>query len=87
MLNLLSKSISLAMIVDMEKVLPVLATTLIFVLIGLVVFGIAFFIVVKVAPFSVKKEIEDDQNISLGIIIGAIIIGIAMIISAAIQGN
>lgn len=87
MLNLLSKSISLGLIVDMEKVLPVLATTLIFVLIGLVVFGIAFFIVVKVSPFSVKKEIEEDQNISLGIIIGAIIIGIAMIISAAIQGN
>lgn len=87
MLNLLSKSISLAMVVDMEKVLPVLATTLIFVLIGLVVFGIAFFIVVKVAPFSVKKEIEEDQNTALGIIIGAVIIGIAMIISSAIQGN
>jgi putative membrane protein len=44
-------------------------------------------IVVLVAPFSVKKEIEEDHNTSLAIIIGAIIIGIAMIISAAIQGN
>jgi putative membrane protein len=87
MLNLLSKSISLGLIVDLEKVLPVLATTVIFVLIGLIVFGIAFFIVVKVAPFSVKKEIEEDQNTSLAIIIGSIIIGVALIISAAIQGN
>jgi uncharacterized membrane protein YjfL (UPF0719 family) len=87
MLNLLSKPISLGLIVDFDKLLPVLATTLIFVLIGLVVFGIAFFIVVKVAPFSVKKEIEEDQNTALGVIIGAIIIGVAMIISAAIQGN
>jgi hypothetical protein len=39
------------------------------------------------APFSVHKEIEEDQNVALGIIIGAIIIGIALIISAAIQGN
>jgi putative membrane protein len=87
MLNLLSKPIALGLIVDFDKLLPVLATTLIFVFIGLIVFGIAYWIIVKVAPFSVKKEIEDDQNVALGIIIGAIIIGVAMIISAAIQGN
>ena len=75
------------MIVDMDKLLPVLLTTVIFVAIGLVVFAVAFFIVVLVAPFSVKKEIEEDQNTSLAIIIGAIIIGVALIISAAIQGN
>ena len=78
---------NLALIVKLDDLLPVLATTVIFVLIGLVVFAIAFFIVVKVAPFSVKKEIEDDQNTALAIIIGAIIIGVALIISAAIQGN
>jgi putative membrane protein len=87
MLNLLSSIISLGLIVKLDELLPVLATTVIFVLIGLIVFGIAFFIVVKVAPFSVKKEIEDDQNTALAIIIGAIIIGVAMIISSAIQGN
>jgi putative membrane protein len=87
MLSLLSRSISLGLIVDFDKLLPVLATTVIFVAIGLIVFGIAFFIVVKVAPFSVKKEIEEDQNTSLAIIIGSIILGVAWIISAAIQGN
>ena len=87
MLNLLSNIIPLALIVKLDELLPVLVTTVIFVLIGLVVFGIAFFIVVKVAPFSVKKEIEDDQNNALAIIIGSIIIGVALIISAAIQGN
>jgi putative membrane protein len=87
MLNLLSNIIPFAFIVKLDELLPVLATTVIFVAIGLVVFAIAFFIVVKVAPFSVKKEIEDDQNTALAIIIGAIIIGVALIISAAIQGN
>jgi putative membrane protein len=87
MLNLLSKPASFLMIVEMDKLLPVLATTIIFVFIGLIVFGIAYWIVVKMAPFSVHKEIEEDQNVALGIIIGAIIIGIAMIISSAIQGN
>jgi len=77
----------LGMVVKMEELLPVLVTTIIFVAIGLVVFGVAFFIVVLVAPFSVKKEIEEDQNTALAVIIGALIIGVAMIISAAIQGN
>ena len=86
MLSLLSNLPPLGMIVKLEELLPVIETTVIFVAIGLVVFALAFVIVVLVAPFSVKKEIEDDQNTSLAIIIGAVIIGIAMIISAAIHG-
>lgn len=78
---------TLAMIVKLEELLPVMATTVIFVAIGLIVFAVAFLIVVLVSPFSVKKEIEEDQNISLAIIIGALIIGVAMIISSAIQGS
>ena len=87
MSNLLTFAPTLGLIVKLEELLPVLATTVIFVAIGLIVFAVAFFIVVLVAPFSVKKEIEEDQNTSLAIIIGALIIGVAMIISAAIQGN
>ena len=69
-----------AMVIKLDELLPVVTTTVIFVAIGLIVFAIAFLIVVLVAPFSVKKEIEDDQNISLAVIIGSVIIGIAMII-------
>lgn len=87
MLNLLSLAPTLGMIVKLEELWTVLESTVIFVALGLIVFAIAFVIVVLVTPFSVKKEIEEDQNTSLAIIIGAIIIGIAMIISAAIQGN
>lgn len=87
MLNLAAIAPTLGLIVKLDDLLPVLATTVIFVAIGLIVFAIAFFIVVLVAPFSVKKEIEDDQNTALAIIIGALIIGVAMIIAAAIQGN
>jgi putative membrane protein len=87
MLNLLLNIIPFAFVVRLQELLPVVLTTIIFVLIGLVVFAVAFVIVVKITPFSVKKEIEDDQNIALAIIIGAIIIGVAMIISSAIQGD
>jgi len=78
---------SLGMVIKLEELWSVIETTVIFVAIGLVVFALAFLIVVLVAPFSVKKEIEEDQNTSLAIIIGSVIIGIAMIISAAIHGS
>ena len=52
--------------------------------IGIVIFAIAFAIMVKIAPFSVKKEIEEDQNTSLAILFGSVFIGLAIIISAGI---
>jgi hypothetical protein len=39
----------------------------------------------KVLPFSIRKEIEEDQNTSLGIVLGSIIIGLSLILSAAIH--
>jgi uncharacterized membrane protein YjfL (UPF0719 family) len=61
--------------------------TAVFAAIGLAVFGIAFWLIVKIAPFSVKKEIEDDQNTALAIIIAGVLIGISLIIAAAISGS
>jgi uncharacterized membrane protein YjfL (UPF0719 family) len=55
--------------------------------IGLAVFAAAFWIMTKVAPFSVRKEIEDDQNTALAIIMAGVIIGVSLIISAAISGQ
>lgn len=61
-------------------------STVLFVLMGLVFFGIGFWLITKIAPFSVRKEIEEDQNTALGIVIGSVIIGIALIVSAAVHG-
>ncbi|MCA9698548.1 MAG: DUF350 domain-containing protein [Myxococcales bacterium] len=53
---------------------------------GLLIFGAFWLLIVWLTPFSIRKEIEDDQNTSLGIILGAVIIGISLIISAAVSG-
>ena len=63
-----------------------LLMAVIFTLVGMVLFGLSIWVIVKLAPFSVQKEIEEDQNTSLGIIMGSIILGIALILAAAIQG-
>ncbi|MEM7234776.1 MAG: DUF350 domain-containing protein [Planctomycetota bacterium] len=59
----------------------------VFTLFGIVIFAAAFKVVEKVTPFSVRKEIEEDQNTALGVLIGSIIIGLAIIIAAAIHGG
>lgn len=51
---------------------------------GVVVFAIAFFVMVKIVPFSVRKEIEEDQNTALAIIMGSVILGLALIIAATV---
>ena len=55
--------------------------------IGLVVFGLAFWIMNKLSPFSIKKEIEEDQNVALAVIMAGVIIGVSLIISAAVSGT
>lgn len=75
---------TLAFVVKIDQLLEVLVTTLIFVFIGLVFFGVAYAVLSRV--FSIHKEIEEDQNVALGIVIGSIMLGIAIIIAAAING-
>jgi putative membrane protein len=77
---------TIALVVPMNQMVDLVVETLAFTLIGLLLFAIAFWIIVKVSPFSIRKELEDDQNIALGIVIASVIIGIAMIVSAAIHG-
>jgi uncharacterized membrane protein YjfL (UPF0719 family) len=65
---------------------PQLLLAVIFTLVGMMLFGFSIWLFVKLAPFSVRKEIEEDQNTSLGIIMGSLILGIAIILAAAIHG-
>ena len=61
-------------------------TTLVFSVVGILMFALAFWIIVKSSPFSVRKELEEDQNVALAIVIASVIIGIALIVSAAVHG-
>jgi hypothetical protein len=61
-------------------------TTLIYVVVGLGLFGFAFYLIDKFTPFSIRKELEEDQNTALAILIGSVILGIAFIVGSAIHG-
>ncbi len=62
------------------------AASLVFSAIGLAVFMAGFFLIRKMLPFDVYKEIEVDQNTALGIVIGSFILGLAFIIGMSIHG-
>jgi putative membrane protein len=68
-------------VVSFENILAVI--TLSFV--GIVVFAVVFWLMVKLSPFSVQKEIEVDQNTSLAILFGSVFIAMAIVISAGIS--
>ena len=74
------------LLIPMSQLPDLVVSTLVFSLIGLVLFGLAFWIIGKVSPFSIRKELEVDQNVALGIVIAAVIIGIALIVAAAVHG-
>jgi uncharacterized membrane protein YjfL (UPF0719 family) len=70
----------------LEGLLPTIVITVVFVVLGLIVFALAFLIIAKSTPFSVRKEIEDEQIIALAIVIAGVFLGSAQIIAAAIHG-
>jgi uncharacterized membrane protein YjfL (UPF0719 family) len=69
-----------------NQLLHQLLVAAVFSVMGLVLCGLVWLVLAKILPFSLRKEMEDDQNIALGIVLGSIILGISIIIAAAIHG-
>jgi uncharacterized membrane protein YjfL (UPF0719 family) len=63
-----------------------LISSLAYSVLGILVFAASFFIIAKALPFSLRKEIEEDQNTALAILIAAVILGLSIIIAAAVGG-
>ena len=62
-----------------------MVAALVYAVIGLVIFGVAFVVVDRLTPYHLWKEIVDEKNAALAIVVGAMAIGISIIISAAIR--
>lgn len=63
-----------------------LQNSVIFSLLGIVIFWLGFIIIDKITPYQLWREIIEKNNLSLAVVVAAMCIGIAMIISAAIHG-
>jgi uncharacterized membrane protein YjfL (UPF0719 family) len=60
-------------------------SALVFTFLGILVFVIAFIIMDKVTPYHLWKEIVQEHNVALAILVGAMSIGICIIIASAIH--
>ena len=69
-----------------ENLASHVVTTLVFLVIGLIFFGMSDWFFGWFLNRSVRKGIEEDRNVALAVVLGSIIIGLALIISAAIHG-
>ena len=68
----------------MDIVLNIRAA-LVFAFIGIGVFVAAFLVIDKLTPYDLWKEIVEEKNLALAVLVGAMSIGICIIIAAAVH--
>jgi uncharacterized membrane protein YjfL (UPF0719 family) len=60
--------------------------SMLYALIGVVIFWICFVIVDKITPYDLWGEIVEKKNVALAIVVGSMCIAIGMIVAAAVHG-
>ena len=61
--------------------------TILYCALGVGLMGGCWLIITRLAPFSVIREIEHDQNIALAILIGALFMALAIIFAAVLHSS
>ena len=64
----------------------VLFGSMLFALIGVVVFWLCFVIIDKLTPYDLWNEIVEKKNVALAIVVGAMCIAIGLIVAASVHG-
>ena len=62
-----------------------IAGTLLYALIGIVIFWLAFIIIDKITPYDLWAELVERQNKALALVVAAMCLGISIIVAAAIH--
>jgi uncharacterized membrane protein YjfL (UPF0719 family) len=61
-----------------------MVASVVYSLIGVAIFAVAFLLMERIAPFSLRKELAEDDNVAVGVVLGSIVIGLSIIIASAI---
>ena len=64
----------------------VVGGTVLYAVIGVVVLWLSFIIIDKITPYDLWKEIVEEKNLALGVMVGSMFIALGLIIAAAIHG-
>ena len=73
--------------IGMEWLKPAaLFGSLLYALIGVLVFWVCFLLIDKLTPYKLWEEIVEKQNLALAVVVASTGIAIGLIVAAAIQG-
>ena len=59
--------------------------SILFALVGVLVFWLSFLIIDKITPYDLWREIVEKQNKALAMVVAAMCLGISLIVAAAIH--
>ena len=68
-----------------QTLLSSIVSAVVFAFLGILVFTLAFVVMDKVTPYHLWKEIVQEHNMALAILVGAMSIGISIIIASAVH--
>ena len=72
---------------DIEWIKPAaFFSSIVYALIGVAVFWVSFIVIDKITPYNLWEEIVEKHNVALGIVVGAMSLGICIIVAAAVHG-
>jgi putative membrane protein len=60
--------------------------SILYAFIGVLVFWLCFVVLDRLTPYKLWEEIVHKQNMALAIVVGAMALGISMIVAAAVHG-
>lgn len=65
--------------------IAILLNSIVYAIMGIVIFVTGFIIVDKLTPYDLWKQLVEEKNLALAIVVGAAALGICQIIAAAIH--
>jgi uncharacterized membrane protein YjfL (UPF0719 family) len=61
--------------------------SILYALVGIAVFWGSFVVIDKLTPYNLWEEICEKHNLALGIVVGAMMLGVSIIVAAAVHGG
>jgi uncharacterized membrane protein YjfL (UPF0719 family) len=71
---------------DWSLLLWHVSLVVIYVILGLGLFAVAYLVIDKVTTFSLHRVLIEEKNVAVAVVLGAVFLGIALILGAAIRG-
>ena len=62
-----------------------LLNAIVYAVLGIVIFAVSFAVLDKLTPYALWKEIVEEKNVALAILVGAMSLGICVIIASAVH--